>query len=214
MKYFIAGAIALAAAAPAAAQTAEPLLSGARIEARVGWDRPVIEASLSDGVDSISDKAGKSGVTYGVEAGYDIRTAGATILGAYAGIEDSSTKECIEIYGGDQGCINAGRNITVGARVGFATNNGIVYLKGGYSNGRATLSYSDPAAPADNFSLSDDLDGFHVGAGGEVMFGRNVYGKLEYIYTNYSGYSYDDGTAAAALDVERHQVVAGVGFRF
>jgi outer membrane immunogenic protein len=214
MKYIVAGAFALAIAAPAAAQDAAPVSSGPRIEARVGWDRPVIEAFLDDGVDSISDKAGKSGVTYGVEAGYDIVAGGPSLIGIYGGIEDSSVKECLEIYGNDRGCVEAGRNITAGARVGFVTNRGVVYLKGGYSNGRATVSYSDPAAPSDNFRLSENLDGFHLGAGGEVMFGRNVYGKLEYVYTNYGGFDYDDGDVAAGLDVERHQVVAGVGFRF
>lgn len=210
MKYIVAGAFLLAAAAPAAAQTVGPVASGARVEARVGWDRPVIEANL----DGASDKAGKSGVVYGVEAGYDIVTSGPTLIGLYAGIEDASTKQCSEIFGGDEGCIKAGRNITAGARVGFTTNNGVVYLKGGYSNGRAKISYADPAAPQDNFRLSENLDGFHLGAGGEVMFNRNVYGKLEYVYTNYSGYDYDDGVTTAGLDVERHQIVAGVGFRF
>lgn len=210
MKYIITGALALIIAAPAAAQEAGPVSSGARVEARVGWDRPVIEASL----DGESDKAGKSGVTYGVEAGYDLVTSGPALVGLYAGIEDSNTEECSEIYGGDRGCIEAGRNITVGARVGFATNRGAVYLKGGYSNGRATLDYQDPSFPEDDFRVSEDLDGFHLGAGGEVMFSRSVYAKLEYVYTNYSGYEYDDGDFAAGLDLERHQVIAGVGFRF
>ena len=214
MKYIVAGALVLSVAAPAAAQDAGPVQSGARIEARLGWDRPVLEAELSDGVDSLSEDAGKSGVTYGVEAGYDFVTSGPSLVGVYAGIEDSSTKECVEIYEGDEGCIKTGRNITVGARVGFTTNNGLVYLKGGYSNGRAQVSYEDPAYPEDNFRLSDNLDGFHLGAGGEMMFGSNVYGKLEYVYTNYSGYEYDDGDLAAKLDAERHQIVAGVGFRF
>lgn len=214
MKYLIAGALALVIAAPAVAQTVTPVTSGARVEARVGWDRPVLEQTFSDEDGTLSEKEGKSGVAYGVEAGYDLVTAGPTLLGIYGGIEDSTVKECQVVTVGDRACIKAGRNITAGARVGFVTNRGLVYLKGGYSNGRMIASYEDPALPADNFRINGDFDGFHLGAGGEVMMSRNVYAKLEYVYTNYAQERVGDGEAFGSFDLERHQIVAGVGFRF
>lgn len=54
-----------------------------------------------------------------------------------------------------------------------------------------------------DFELSDELG-----------FGRSTYVKLEYVYTRYGGYDYDDGELAGGIDVECHQVRAGVGFRF
>ncbi|OWK29846.1 outer membrane protein [Sphingomonas mucosissima] len=214
MKYIVASALALAIAAPAVAQTAAPVTSGARVEARVGWDRPVLEQTFGDQDGSLTEKEGKSGVAYGIEAGYDLVTAGPTLIGLYGGIEDSSVKDCQVVTVGDRACIKAGRNITAGARVGFVMTRGMVYLKGGYSNGRMIASYEDPAYPEDNFRLKGDFDGFHLGAGGEVMMSRNVYGKLEYVYTNYADERVGDGEAFGSFDLERHQIVAGVGFRF
>ena len=217
MNKIVLTVVALVAAAPAAAQDvpAATVRTGVRVEGRVGWDRPVFDVKASDGTESLEGSAGKSGVVYAGEIGYDALLGGTTVIGAYAGIEGSSVEECAEVYGDDEACIGAGRNITVGVRAGaLFGSSGLAYLKGGYSNGALTAEYRDPAAPGDNFDEQGELDGFHLGAGAELGFGRNVYGKLEYVYSNYGDYEYDDGTAAASLGIDRHQVVAGVGFRF
>lgn len=52
-------------------------------------------------------------------------------------------------------------------------------------------------AESGNVRVSENLDGFRVGTGVERSFMRNVYGKVEYRYSNY------------AQDFERHQVLAG-----
>jgi outer membrane immunogenic protein len=213
MTYLIAGALTLVIAAPAAAQDAGPVTSGARVEARVGWDHAIFKQTFGDDQILVTGKDKKSGVTYGVEAGYDFVTGGPVLIGAYAGLEDSSVKQCdAGPFGRD--CLKAGRNITLGARVGYVMNRGVLYLKGGYSNGRLKFNGQDPAFPQNDFRLRKNFGGFHLGAGGEVMINRNVYGKLEYVYTNYSNDKFDDGLAFGSFDPQRHQIVAGVGFRF
>lgn len=189
-------------ATPVFAQDA-PVRSGPRIEARVGWDRVNINVD-GEGV-------GKSGITYGGEVGYDIVTGGGAVIGAYAGIDGSSTKECL-VEGTERGCVKAGRNITVGARIGaLVGSRALLYAKGGYSNGRISVDYTDTAFPADNFSEGENGDGFHLGAGVEVGMSRSVYGKLEYNYTKYSTNTDD---ADFDVDLDRHRVLAGVGIRF
>jgi outer membrane immunogenic protein len=216
MKNFAFVTVALAAASPAFAQDAEPsAYGGARIEARAGWDRPTISLRASDGVDTIDESAGKSGVVYGGEVGYDYAVSTISFIGAYAGIEGSTTEECSEVYGGDEACLKAGRNITAGVRAGFMLSpSAAVYAKGGYSNGRVRVTYEDPAAPADNFEEGGNVDGFHLGAGAEFGLKSGIYAKLEYVYSNYGDYEYVDGTDSASLGLDRHQVVAGVGIRF
>src|SRR3546814_13386753 len=62
-----------------------------------------------------------------------------------------------------------------------------------------------------------NADGFRVGAGVEQLFGPTAYGKLEYRYSNYSNLEHNrEGTTDLSrnIDLDRHQVVAGVGFRF
>ena len=199
-KYAFAAACAVAVvAAPAAAQSGP--MTGPRVEATVGWDDVVLSI---DG-----DHGSKSGVTYGGEIGYDVQLGTGGVIGAYAGVDDSSVRDCIS-DGTERLCIGAGRNFTVGARVGGRVGTrSLVYIKGGYSNGRIDGRYTDSAFPADNFRDKADLDGFHLGAGAEVGFARGFYGKAEYNYTNYK-----TGDDEFNTDLKRHRVVGGIGYRF
>ena len=53
-----------------------------------------------------------------------------------------------------------------------------------------------------DFTDSANADGVRVGAGAEYAIGPNSYVKAEYRYSNYEG------------GFERHQALAGFGFRF
>jgi len=222
-------AVARVVAAPAAAQTAGPVTSGVRVEGRVGWDKPEFKDKLvaSDG-SVLSRKSGKSGVSWGAEAGYDYVTNGKLLIGAYAGIAGSSAEDCPSA---EFICRDFGRNITAGARVGYVLRRGVLYVKGGYSNGRVTETFDAPPPPPGPVPppppgpvpppppaferISNNYGGFHVGAGGEVMIGRNAYTKLEYVYTDY-GKDKDVPVVGgdATFERKRHQVLVGVGFRF
>jgi len=204
-NYLLAAAAAtMLTAVPAVAQEedAGSMVSGLRIEGRVGLDRVVVSA--------LGESEGRSGVSYGAEVGYDYLVSSSFTLGAYAGIDGSSAKECAEIFGDDEACLKAGRNFTVGGRLGAVTGPGVFYVKGGYSNGRGTVEYEDFIDPAYSFSESANLDGFHLGAGFELSLSKNLYGKAEYVYTNYdTGEDY-----GLDLDLQRHQVLVGAGVRF
>lgn len=205
-------AASIVVSAPAVAQTAAP--GGAHVELRGSFDRAILHAKLSDGVDTYKDSAGKSGFGYGVEAGYDYLDSN-MIFGGYVGIEDSTVKECGEVDGGDRLCVKDGRNITVGVRSGYVLSpNTVIYLKGGYSNGRASATYHNYLDSSYDSKGHDNLDGFHVGAGVQVGIGAHAYGKLEYVYTNYSGYKLSDGMDSLKISPDRHQVVAAIGYRF
>jgi outer membrane immunogenic protein len=204
-KIIAAAAVAAAFVGTPAFAQSEPVeapTSGPRVEATVGWDRIVLDV---DG-----DSGGKSGVTYGGEVGYDIRTSGGAVIGFYAGVDGATTKDCVA-DGTESACVKAGRNFTAGARIGGSLGLGsLVYVKGGYSNGRIDVDYEDTAFPADNFEEGANLDGFHLGAGAEFGFSGNLYGKVEYNYTRYStanDFGFD-------VDLDRHRVLGGVGVRF
>ena len=201
MKFYVLAMAAATVAAPAFAQNDSTFHGGARIEGRAGWD------SVSIGVDG--DHGSKSGVSYGGEVGYDAVLSG-FVLGAYAGIDGSTVKECIEDVGVERACAKAGRNITAGIRAGGRIGRGLLYVKGGYSKGRITVKYEDLVHPVNNFNEGANGDGFHVGAGYEVNVTDHVYVKGEYVFTKYS--VGDD--FGSDVDLHRHQVVAGVGFRF
>jgi outer membrane immunogenic protein len=195
-------AAAIAAATIAAPAVAQDSNSGPRIEATVGWDRAVLNV---DG-----DSAATSGVTYGGELGYDYQIGTGAIIGAYAGIDGSSVKECVSA-GTESACLKLGRNFTAGARLGGRIGaRSLAYIKGGYSNGRLRATYTDTAFPADNGRGGENMDGFHVGGGVQVGLRNGFYGKAEYTYTRYTTYDLD----GSDFRLDRHRVVAGFGYRF
>ena len=201
-KLLFASVAALVIATPAMAQDdSSGFKGGARIEARAGVDDVVLKAG--GGSDS------KVGFVYGTELGYDYATKSGFVIGAYAGIEGATTKDCVT--GGTQtACLKAGRNITVGVRAGGIVAGGLLYAKGGYTNGRVTASLVDTATSANNFSVSDNADGYHLGAGYEFTVSEHTYAKVEYVFTHYS----IDGGVGSTTGLQRHQGLVGFGYRF
>lgn len=162
----------------------------------VGYDAP-------DG-----DVEDASGIVYGVAGGYDFNLGRNMILGAEAELTSSSTDECEAgvIRTGDILCVDAGRDIYVGGRVGFRFGrygNNIVYAGAGYTNAEVRLTYdANLPGTTDDFDVTDELDGYRLKGGVEVGLGRSAFVKAEYRYS-----SYED-------DFDRHQVVGGIGLRF
>jgi outer membrane immunogenic protein len=200
---FAAAAIAAAVATPALAQDGKTttIYAGPII----GYDH----VSLSDGVES----AGDDGVMYGVSVGADFAMSKSESM--FVGIEgefsDSNTGESADdvLIPGDRVTIGAGRNFYVGGRIGMGVGGAAkVYLKGGYSNARVDGSYNDTV---DTYHISDDLDGWVVGAGVEAKLSP-VLLRLEYRYSKYGDIKVEG--VDTGIDASRHQVVAGALFAF
>ena len=191
-KYLLAVLLAGSAASPALAQESQPF-SGVRVEGVVGYETTDVEDEGSDGV------------VYGVQAGYDFQSGGA-VFGIEAEASDSTVDECVGDVdvAGDTLCADSGRDLYVGGRVGAAVGrNVLLYGKAGYTNARVSLDYEDgTAGTAADFEVGENLDGVRVGAGVEFALGPNSYAKTEYRYSNYE------------QGFDRHQAVAGFGFRF
>ncbi|MFB0611093.1 outer membrane protein [Aurantiacibacter poecillastricola] len=220
----LAGASATAIAVPAAAQD-NSAFTGPRIEGIAGYD---ISKAGSDVDNDLNDEDDQSidGFLYGVGLGYDVAVGG-VVLGAEAELTDSTAKT--ELVDGDlenlgiAGEFETGRDIYVGARAGIlAGDNALVYVKGGYTNARYNLLADDGT---NTLETDLDLDGYRVGAGAEYAMTENTFFKLEYRYSNYSEGEFDfndddffdDDTGESDrfdADLDRHQVVVGVGYRF
>jgi outer membrane immunogenic protein len=133
------------------------------------------------GYDSID---GESGVTYGSVLGYDMDLGPSAFAGVEVGLANSTA---------DGGGINATRELSAGARLGINVGErGRLYGLVGYSNQR----FNAPGFGSAN------LDGIRVGAGYQLDISNNLYGKVEYRYTNYE------------LGVDRHSAIAGLGVTF
>lgn len=222
----------LPAAFAAAACFATPALaedfSGFRIEGRVGWEsgrattRYPVEVQIPENGD-VSVSARESGITYGLEAGYDAPIGEHLRVGVYGGFDLSDFDHCAEAFGDDLGCVETGRTFTVGVRAGIpVAPNLLIYAKGGYSNGRVKFTYDSDVEEEDELDAdvaerSRSVGGYHLGAGAEMAISRRLYGKLEYVFTDFGRARFtgaEPGEPNATIDGRRHQVVAGVGLRF
>jgi outer membrane immunogenic protein len=195
-KLMLVGAMALATATPALAQDEAPF-TGLRIEGVVGWDRQ------GDGTGQRSAKG--DGVVYGAQVGYD-KQMGGVILGIEGELTWASTKTRARnvLVAGDELFASTDRDLYLGARIGVPlSSTAMIYAKGGWTNARYEGFYSTPSAAFDG---SNNSDGFRLGAGTELKLTGRTYLKAEYRYSNYG-----DGPRT---DVDRHQLVGGVGFRF
>ena len=205
---------------PAYAQSAEDNFTGFRLEGVGGYDTSRAGSSIDDDANEDNDQS-IDGLIYGAAAGYDFN-AGGVVLGVETELTDSTAS--VEVDDGDVegfglGRVDTGRDIYVGARVGATVgDNTLVYAKGGYTNARYNVSAS---FDGEDYASSIDLDGFRVGAGVEQKIGENAFAKLEYRYSNYSDGEIDfedsnlpDVALDADIDTDRHQVMAGVGWRF
>jgi len=232
MKYPVSIAAALAATAvPAYAQD----LSGFRVEGRAAWEQSGADAAIPNpDFDEDDDDSGPEfftgsdkddAIAYGVEFGYDVQVGSALVLGAYAGAELSDSRACTELIEDDFVCSELRRTFTVGARAGIPFGgSSMIYAKGGYSHGRFAVAYdpdvtdNDDEDPGETFAFTRSRGGFHAGGGVEVGLTRVLYGKLEYLYTDYGRGSFDLGDDATDPVLEaksdRHMVALGVGLRF
>lgn len=178
MKKIALALVALTAAAtPAFAQDEAAPFNGAHVSAVVGYD--ILDLNTA-GVDN------PDGVAYGVNLGYDLQRGNVLF-----GIEGEVTESSAELKTGNTVVASASRDLYVGGRLGYVLGNTAIYGKAGYTNARVESSVGD-----------ENGDGFRVGGGVERKLGQNLFGKVEYRYSNYEA------------DVERHQIVAGLGMRF
>ncbi|MEP9358520.1 outer membrane beta-barrel protein [Sphingomonas sp. KR3-1] len=206
-----------AVAAPAFAQDSTPSNGGFHVGVIGGLD--ILRPGSTEDSDLRGDDQSTEGFLYGVEAGYDIPLGDK----AFIGIEGEASKATGKVrydtpdpndFG--YGQVKTGRDLYVGGRVGFmASPSTKIYAKAGYTNAQLNLLASDGTS-----RLEDryNLDGWRVGAGVEKSIGSNTYAKLEYRYSNYKDANFEYANGATTnqfnVDTDRHQIVAGVGFRF
>jgi len=112
------------------------------------------------------------------------RQFGSAVIGAETEITGATTEEA---------GVRAGRDLYVGGRLGYVIGgSNLIYGKAGLTNARIDVDGVGGGT----------TDGYRFGAGIERNFGK-FYGKVEYRYSRYE-----------EADLNRDQVIAGVGIRF
>ena len=208
------------ASAPAFAQDTGPVdpFTGFHVEGLVGYDITKAGSSIDDDANVDNDQS-IDGLLYGVGAGYDFRS-GNLVFGPEAEVTWSTAKTSFDdgdFEGFGIGNVKTNRDLYVGAKLGYVVApSTMVYAKGGYTNAKFDARSSDGTVVSNR---DIDTDGWRIGAGVEQAVSNNVFAKLEYRYSNYSKGELDftndlPDSQRFNLDLDRHQIVAGVGVRF
>jgi outer membrane immunogenic protein len=198
-----AAALAVSATPVFAQESTNDNMTGAYFGVITGYD----SVTIDDGTVAES----QDDLMYGLVTGYDY-DMGSVVLGVEAEYADSSVEQRVDdvLTTGDSFALKASTDLYAGIRAGFkASDKALVYLKGGFTTGRAKLEYDDGV---DTTSESDNLNGYRVGVGAEVDLVANVTIRAEYRYSDYGDYSYQG--VASGLSATRHQGVVGLVSKF
>ncbi|KPP94980.1 MAG: outer membrane protein [Erythrobacter sp.] len=218
LTLFLLAGSAFAVSSPAMAQE-EDDFTGFRLEALAGFDASKAGDTVDDDLNEDNDES-IEGLVYGVGAGYDYDFGG-IVVGVEAELTDSTADTGFDDGNFEDiglGQVDTGRDIYLGARAGVVASPGLlVYAKGGYTNARYNR---EGTFDGEDYAEKIDADGYRLGAGAEYRFATNTFAKLEYRYSNYSEaeLDFEDDTIPdvdlGGIDLDRHQVMAGVGLRF
>lgn len=212
----LAGSVA-AIATPALAQEANTF-TGLRGQIVGGYDDVTAGSSVDDDGNDNNDQS-IEGFAYGAAVGYDFDFGGA-VIGAEAEYTDSTAKTDFDngdFEGFGFGNVDAGRDLYLGVRAGAKVAPDVLaYAKGGYTNAKLNVLANDGET---EFDEDFDLDGYRIGAGVEYAMNTNTFINVEYRYSNYSRAEVDFNDSLPNsdrfdVDLDRHQIMAGVGVRF
>ena len=216
LTFVLAAGTMAALATPAMAQD-NSAFTGPRVEGLIGYDssRPgsTVDIDNADDIDQSIDD-----IAYGVGVGYDFALGGVVlgVEGEWLESEASSDYSTGNFTNFGVSDLDAGRDLYAGVRAGvLVTPSTLAYVKGGYTNARYHVT---AANDTESLLTRANLDGWRVGAGVEHAINQNVYVKGEYRYSNYERGQFQAPTGAATdrfdVDIDRHQVLLGVGYRF
>ena len=199
-KLTLASAFAVLAAASAPAAQAQSF-DGPFVGVQAGWNQNDI-ADI-DGVATPGEVQSDSFVG-GVFAGYDYQTESGIVVGVEAGFSLGVEDDFGYAAGTSQVSIDPDYSFDVSARLGYAVTEGtLVYGRGGYANTRADVRIAE--AGAVTFADDETYDGWFAGGGVEQRITDNFNARLEYRYSD---------LGSDTQEFERHQVLAGVSYRF
>ncbi|PRX08713.1 UNVERIFIED_ORG: outer membrane immunogenic protein [Martelella mediterranea] len=97
---------------------------------------------------------------------------------------------------------------SVRGRLGYAFDNALLYATGGWALANGYVE-------SDGLDQDQTFSGWTVGAGLDYAFTENLFGGLEYRYTDFGKKSFDGALSGfEAKDYESNRVMARVGYKF
>jgi len=209
-----------------AAGLATVFASGSAFAADVVYEEPPAPAPITDPTPIASWAGPYVGVTTGYGFGGSVTgTAGGAIGGAsgwmFGGFGGYNFQSGSFVYGleGDIGYngINRGNGTTyfrnglegsLRARFGVAaTDNVLLYATAGGAGAQQQIFDATGSARGGAW-------GWTAGAGADVKMTDNIFGRLEYRYTDLGNVTLNTGTGPQTINSQNHRVTVGLGVKF
>lgn len=137
----------------------------------------------------------------GAFAGYNFQN-GNVVYGLEGDLGYSGAEETV---GGASAELGAGGSLR--ARIGYAMDPVLVYGTAGIAGQNAEMTQG-------GLTDSNTHVGYTVGAGADALITENVFGRLEYRYSDYQDEDYTLGAGTVSSGFDTHSVNAGIGFKF
>jgi outer membrane immunogenic protein len=139
------------------------------------------------------------GALFGAFAGYNYQFDKNLVVGVEGDLEYNWNKQ--KVFGADFGTDWAG---SLRGRVGYAFEHALVYATAGWAG---TQGYVDvPGLGKEEKTFS----GYTIGAGLDYAFTDNMFGRIEYRYSDYG----DKDLRGINVDVDQNAVKVGLGIKF
>jgi outer membrane immunogenic protein len=201
MKKLLFAALA-AAALPTTALAQDATIGGAFVGGQIGWGQR--SAEIGFGLPGVQDfDESRSGVDYGIFAGYDFAAGSNFVVGVEAGIGGGGKTLRDTPIAGLNAAVNPKWYYDLSARAGvLATPNVLLYGRVGYGAERTRVSVTSTIPGVASESDTGWSDGLLLGGGVEYGLNEAASVRAEYRHRDMDG-----GYAA-------DQVLAGVSFRF
>lgn len=165
-----------------------------------------------------------AGLDLGYGFGGEVKTDGDSadtdgfVGGAFAGVQGQSGQVVYGLEG------DVGYSGLKGEDDGIDTEGGVegsLRARLGYAVTPEVLVYGTAGGAAQRLTVEEGgvedsrgVIGYTVGAGTDVKITDNVFGRVEYRYTDFGSRSFDLGSGSQDVDSANHRVIFGVGMSF
>ncbi|MDQ0995350.1 outer membrane immunogenic protein [Phyllobacterium ifriqiyense] len=140
-----------------------------------------------------------NGGTLGGFVGYNHQFHNNLVIGIEGDLEYNWNEQ--QVFGADFGTDWAG---SVRGRIGYAFDQALVYAAAGWATTRGYVEV--PGLGEDEKAFN----GYTVGAGLDYAFSNQIFGRLDYRYSDYG----DKDLQGINVDVDQHAVKIGLGVKF
>lgn len=188
---------------PAAPMDVPPVASWAGAYAGIQLGYGFAGRTETDGANGVpGETVNTDGFIGGSFAGAQ-NQSGSIVYGAEGDVNYSGLR-------GDDGGVESRSGVdgSLRARLGYSvTPDVLVYGTGGVAAQKLRVEQGGEED-------SKGMVGYTVGAGTDIKLTNNVFGRVEYRYTDFGSKEFDLGSGSQDVDSKNHRIMVGVGFGF